>query len=305
MRLVALALALAACGGEGSSPETVVDAAGSDVTILGASATTLFWRTGPQISAASLASLPATGTAIATTAGAVAHGGEHVVFVRDDGFLARVDGAGTVERIVEAQPDALAANGASPPVVAWAEGASVTWGTNGASMPVTLSRVDRCDHLRITSEHIYVAADSGTGRRLVRITRETGEVTPVSASQTWAPMFPGGGGAPGSTYVGRIAAADDTGVLWLVEEMPSRRAIAVWEPLDGEATVVLEYVMDATGFFASTNALYWQERDALLTAPRDGGAAEIVATLPGAAGALADGHVYFTDGRAIARIAVE
>ncbi|HUS28509.1 MAG TPA: hypothetical protein VMZ53_08370, partial [Kofleriaceae bacterium] len=106
-------------------------------------------------------------------------------------------------------------------------------------------------------------------------------------------------------YEGRIVDADDSGALWLVEEMPSGRAIVVAEPVQGEASLVLPHVSRATGFFASAGSLYWQEGDELLTAPRAGGAASIVASLPGAAGAVADGYVYFVNGSAIERLPVE
>jgi hypothetical protein len=117
-------------------------------------------------------------------------------------------------------------------------------------------------------------------------------------------MFPGGA-SDGATYRGRIVHADDDGALWLVEEIPSGRGIVVSEPVQGDATVLLEHLAGASGFFATPDALYWQEDDALLSAPRAGGAAEIISSLPGPAGALADGYIYFVDGTAIKRLPLE
>jgi len=143
---------------------------------------------------------------------------------------------------------------------------------------------------------------SGPGLR--RIEQNSGMITPVTASSTWGPMFPGGSPI-GATYKGRIVDANDDGALWLVEEMPSGRGIVVSEPVQGDATLLLEHVNGATGFFATSDAMYWQEGDELLTAPRAGGAASIVATLPGPAGAIADGYAYFVDGNAIKRLPVD
>jgi hypothetical protein len=69
--------------------------------------------------------------------------------------------------------------------------------------------------------------------------------------------------------------------------------------------VLLEHIRGASGFFATADSLYWQEADALLTAPRTGGAASIVASDLGPVGAVADGYAYFTQGVAIERLRVE
>jgi len=211
---------------------------------------------------------------------------------------------GLTERITDVDPDALAGNTLAPPLVTWTSGAVVSWGVDGMEGTTTLTRIDRCDHARVTGRSIYVATDGGSGRRLLRIDQQTAVITPVTSSNTWAPMFPNGGAA-GATYLGRIVGADDEGALWLVEEMPTRRGIVVSLPVNGDPSVVLQHLSNATGFFVSETSLYWQEGDALLGAPRAGGAAEIVATLPGVAGAVADGYVYFTDGSAIERLPVE
>jgi hypothetical protein len=216
----------------------------------------------------------------------------------------RVDGAGTVEGVNNGTPEVLGGSASETAITVWATGADVTWSGGAGSGSATLTRIDRCDHLRVADRQIHIAADGAGGRRLLRVDAGSAEVTSVTTSATWAPMFPGGSIA-GSTYRGRIVDADGEAALWLVEEMPSERAILVREPVQGEATVLLEHVAHAAGFFASADALYWQEGDALLTAPRTGGPASIAATLTGSAGAYADGYVYITDGAAISRLRVE
>jgi hypothetical protein len=208
------------------------------------------------------------------------------------------------ERIVATTPEALGGNAAVPPVSAWTSGAVVSWGVDSEEMMATLNRVDSCDHARVTSHDIYVAAIGNGERRLVRIDQTTAAVMGVTSSSTWADMFPGGGTA-GATYAGRIVDADDHGALWLVEETPTKRGLLIDAPAQGQAAVLLQHLQGATGLFASPDALYWQEGQELLTAPRAGGAASIVASLPGAAGAFADGYIYFVNGNAIERMHVE
>jgi hypothetical protein len=295
--------ALGACGGSDTKPEVVVADAGASPVVIGATADHVIWKSNAVVSAGSLASLPATGKQLATAAGPVAHAGSYVLLSADQ-TLSRVSLDGLVERIASVTPDALAGNTNVPPVAAWTSGADVSWGVDGVEMMATLTRIDRCDHASVTGRFIYVAADGGSGRRLIRIDRQSAEITPATSSSTWAAMFPNGGAA-GATYRGRIAAADDDGALWLVEEMPTNRGIVVSVPVQGEPVVVLEHLSGASGFFVTEAALYWQEDDALLSAPLAGGPAEIVATLPGSAGALADGFVYFAHGAAIERLRVE
>ncbi|HSD88809.1 MAG TPA: hypothetical protein VLB44_14880 [Kofleriaceae bacterium] len=309
--LSALAAVLGACGGSNNKPEIVVRDAtidGAAPVIIGATAETVSWSASPgagttSIAAASLASLPAQGNRLATASGPVAPAGDQVLFAADH-LISRVGIDGAVLRLTTADPEALAGSSDAVPVMAWTLGPVVSWGIDDVQMTATFTKIDRCDHARVTGQRIYVAADGASGRRLLRIDQSTGVVTPITSSSIWAPMFPGGGMA-GATYRGRIVDANDDGALWLIEEMPSRRGIVVLEPVQGEASVLLEHVTGATGFFASQEALYWQEGDALLTAPRTGGAASIIASLPGPAGALADGYVYFTDGAAIERLRVE
>jgi hypothetical protein len=302
-----LVAVLGACGGDSTDPTEVVIAdaslGGAAPSVLGATSTTVFWSASTRIGGGSLASLPAAGAELAVASGPVAHAGEHVVFVAD-GNISHVDIEGVVQRITTGAPDAVAGNAAASPVVVWTTGPMVEWGVDDPQMTTSLPRIDRCDHLRVTAKQIYVAADGASTRRLLRIDQQTGDITAITASSTWAPMFPHGGTA-GATYRGRIVDADDEGVLWLVEEMPTERGLLVSAPMQGDASVLLDHVSGASGFFASETALYWQEGDELLTAPRTGGAASIVASLPGPAGGFADGYVYFTNGAAIERLRVE
>lgn len=308
--VVGAAAVLGACGGDDTTAEVVLRDAtlgGSPPAVFGATADVVMWSasTGATtlVAGSSLASLPATGTQLATSTGPVAHDGDHVLFVADD-TISRAGVDGTVRRILTAAPDVLAGGGSPAAAFAWTAGPVVSWGIDDTQLTATLTKIDRCDHARVTGQHVYVACDGTSGRRLLRIDQRTAAITPVTASSTWAAMFPGGG-RTGATYRGRIADADDDGALWLVEEMPSGRGIVVLEPVQGEPSVLLEHLSGATAFFRTDDALYWQEGDALLTAPRAGGAASIAASLPGPAGAFADGYVYFTHGVAIERLRVE
>jgi hypothetical protein len=302
---------LGACGSPDGNAELVVRDAtlgGAAPVVIGATADAVMWTASAGagttlVGGGSLASLPAPPMQLAAASGPVAHAGNHVVFVADQ-TISRAGLDGVVQRVTNADVDMLAGGSGTVPVVAWSAGPVVSWGADDAQTAATLTKIDRCDHARVTTRQIFVAADGTSGRRLLRIDQRTGDITPITASSTWAPMFPGGG-TTGATYRGRIVGADDDGALWLVEEMPSGRGIVVSEPVQGEASVVLEHVSGATGFFASERSLYWQEGDALLAAPRSGGAAEIIASLPGPVGALADGYVYFTDGATIERLRVE
>lgn len=304
--------ALGACGEPAATSSEVVVAdatlGGAPPVVISATAGAVMWTSSPSagmthVGGASVATLPAQGQDLATASGPVAPAGDYVVFAAS-GRISRVTLGGAPERIVAVTPDALGGNEKVPPVSAWTSGGVLSWGVDSEEMTATLTRVDSCDHARVTSGDIFVAATTNGERRLLRVDQQTGAVAGVTSSTTWADMFPGGGMA-GATYAGRIVGADDHGALWLVEEMPSKRGVLVDAPVQGETAVLLEHVMGASGFFASQDALYWQEGDELLTAPRTGGAASIVASLPGAAGAFADGYVYFVNGSAIERLRVE
>ncbi len=305
------AAGVGACGSDSDpTSETVVanaSLAGAAPRVLAVTPTTVFWSAAQGsttlVGAASLTSLPAPGGQIATSAGPVAPAGEHVVVI-EDGLISRVDPDGTARRIVSGMPDAVAGSSAEPPVLAWSTAATLAWGIDDVQMSIDLTKVDACDHLYVTPRRILVAADGATGRRVLSVDQRTGDATPITSSDAWASMFPDGP-RPSSTYAGRIVGGDDDEVLWLVEETPSRRAILISHSATREPTVLLQYITGATAFFTTDDALYWQEDDALLTAPRAGGAASIAANLPGAAGAISGGFIYFTNGSAIERMRVE
>jgi hypothetical protein len=303
-RLFALAVSVAAaCGDSDPSPQVVVENAGSSPVVIGATPDSVLWTTGSTVHGASVTSLPASGQELATASGPIAAAGNYAVYFAD-GKVWRVSLAGAPERLFGTAADTLGGSSEAPPRVALTSGGVVSWGVDNLEMMATLNRIDRCDHVRVAAGSIYVAGDASTDRRLLRIDQTSGTVTSLTGSSAWATMFPSGGTA-GATYRGRIVNADETGALWLVEEMPTGRGIVVAEPLQGEASVVLPHLSHATGFFASADALYWQEGDELLTAPRAGGAASIITSLPGPAGALADGYVYYVNGSAIERLAVD
>jgi hypothetical protein len=307
--VVLLALA-AGCGGSDApaEPEIVVDdaAASGDVTVVGATRTHVFWTAGSHVEVAATATLPAAALELGTTTGNVAHAGDSVIFAADAGLVA-ADVTGELRTISRTLPETFAGSDTSLPafpMIARSTGAVVDWGIDDVTMSTTLNKVDRCDHMVVTRNLIYVAADGAQTRRLLWIDQRTGIIAPGTGTASWASMF-AGGGMPEATYTGRIVDADDNGALWLVEEMPSQRALLVSDPVQGDAAIVLANIQGASGFFASSTYVYWQEGSELLSAPRVGGSASIVATLPGAAGAFADGYVYFVHGRAIERLRVE
>jgi hypothetical protein len=309
------AVLLGACGTD-AGPELVVrDAAmGAGVpTLLGADPGTVYWSlstgSGPrQVAGSSLASLPAEGQQLGTASGPIAQAGDHVVFVTN-GTVVRVGVATPPTKVATVTADALGESADPEPVLVWTEGAAVSWGNGDVMGSATLSRIVRCDHLRVTATSIYVAADGATERRLLRVDRKTGSVFPLTASNPHGASFPGGA-AEGAVYRGRLVGADDAGALWLVEEIVAgatspARAILVSVPEAGATSILLEHVSGASAFFTVADAFYWQERTALLTAPRSGGAAAIVGHLPGTAGAIDSGFVYFVDGNAIERLALD
>lgn len=308
MRLVAVALVATACSGSDPSPEVVVKDAslgGSAPQVIGATPSSVFWTAAAMptlVGGAPIASLPATGTQLASAAGPIAMAGDVVVYA-DSGRVLTVDVMGMRGGVSSATPDSVGGVAATS-VFTWSVANTLSWTIRDTQASATLTRVDRCDHVRVTSDQIYVAADNSTGRRLLRVDQHTSAVTQVSLALKWAASFPGGGMA-GATYTGQIIDADDAGVTWLVEELPSHRAIVVTEPMLGDSTVVLDHVMNASGFFASPTDLYWQEGAELLTAPRTGGPASIITSLPGPAGAFADGYIYYVNGMAIERLRVE
>lgn len=309
MRLLAVVVVLAtACSGSDPSPEVVVrDASlgGGAPQVLGATSSGVFWTIGAMptlVGAAHIATLPATGDQVASVDGPLVAADELVVF-GNKGRIGSVDLDGVLHGVSSAVPEAVGANSANQ-IFAWSVGGIVTWSMSGAEQSATLSRIDSCAQLEVTPANLYVMADGGSDRRLVRIDQATGVATQITSATRRSSLFPGGATAS-ATYTGRIVDADDSGVLWLVEEMPSHRAILVSEPVGGDAVVVLAHIMNASGFFASATDLYWQEGAELLTAPRTGGPASIITSLAGPAGAFADGYIYYANGMAIERLRVE
>lgn len=300
----AIAALLAGCGTD-SPGETVVVAAGQ-ATLLGASAAGVYWTTpgtpGTRVLGSSLEALPGDAQELAMATGPVVYADGHVVLAQT-GVILRARLGAPLARVVSTNAEALGEIPGEPPRLVWTLADKLSWGTSEAERTVTLVRTTRVDHVRATARRIYAAVDGTSERRLVYLDLADGLVNNLTASSTFASAFPS---APdGATYQGRIVGADDDGAYWLVEQSPSRRAVLVALPARGEPTVVLPTIQQASGFFVTAEAFYWQEGDTLLTAPRAGGSASIAAELDGTAGAIADGFVYYaTPGGAIERLAL-
>ena len=310
------AMLLGGCGTDARPERVVGDAAmgAGTPTLLGAEAGTVYWSVsagaGPKLVAgSSLATLPAEGQQLGTASGPIAQVGDHVVF-STDGTIVRAGVATPAMKVVTVTAEALGESAERDPIVVWTEGPGVSWGNGDVMGSATLSKIVRCDHLRVTATSIYVAADGTSGeRRLLRVDRKTGVVFPLTASNPHATSFPGGG-AEGAAYRGRLVGADELGALWLVEETAAgatspTRAILVSLPEQGTSSVVLENIRGTSAFFTGADAFYWQEGDALLTASRAGGAASILGHLPATAGAIDAGFVYFIEGNAIERLPLD
>ncbi|CAN5778662.1 hypothetical protein BH11MYX3_BH11MYX3_01900 [soil metagenome] len=308
-------LLLAACTDSSSTSELVVrDAAlgaGAPV-VLGVNQGAVYWSVGVggtrQAAGSSLATLPAEGRLLGAAAGPLVMAGDHLLLATADSIV-RTDLAAQPRTIVKASAQALGQAPGVSGMVAWSTGPMITWGELEAPVLATLPKVERCDHMLITSASLYVAGDSTSERRLMRIDRASHLVLPRTDSKSYGAAFPGGA-QDGATYRGRIVGAAADAAYWLVEELPagktaSTRAILVSVPDVGMPSVVLEHIGAVSTFFVTDDAFYWQEDDALLTAPRAGGSATIAAQLPGRAGAVADGFVYYATGTTIERLALD
>lgn len=305
------ALALGACGTSDppttASSELVVDGAGmgvGPVSIAGTTSEALYWAAGSgkqiQATASSLVALPASPEKLGNASGPLVFANDHVLYVTDEGAIMRSSIGAPAEHAVRATgADALGESPDLPSTLVWSLGPVVSWGQHSAEGSVSLTKVTHFTQLFVTARSIYADAET----KLVRIDRATGTDTTAASATKLATHFPSVA-ADGATYSGRLVAADDAGALWLVEESPSKRAILISVPESGDPVVLLEHITNASAFFVTDDAFYWQEGDALLTAPREGGAASIAAQLPGQAGAIADGFVYFVDGDAILRLAL-
>ncbi len=301
----AIAALLVGCGGtESPAGELVVENAGQ-ATLLGASAAGLYWTApgsgGTRVLASSLDALPGEPVELATATGPVVHVIDHVVLAKD-GMVLRAQLDAPLARRATTNADALGEIDGPSPRVVWSLADKLSWGVNDAEHTVTLLRTMRVDHVRTTPRRIYAALDGTTDRRLIYIDLADNLVQNLTSSTEFASDFPHA--AAGATYKGRIVHVDDDGAYWLVEEAPSRRAVLVWLPARTPSPmVVLDTIQNVSGFFVTADAFYWQEKDALLTAPRAGGAASIATTLDGTAGAIADGFVYYvTKSGAIERL---
>ena len=314
-RSIIAAALLCACGTD-ASPELVVrDAAmGAGVpTLLGANPGAVYWSissgSGPRVVAgSSLSTLPSDGQQLAMASGPIAQVGDHVIF-SNSGSILRVDVASPPAKVASVVAEALGESLDADPVLVWTEGPVVSWGNGDLMESATLPKIIRCEQVRITATNIYIGAEGISERRLLRIDRATGTVFPRTASSSHSALFPGGAKA-GAAYRGRLVGADALGALWLVEETATgaispARAIVVSVPDVGESSVLLEHISGASAFFTTDDAFYWQERDALLTAPRTGGAAAIAGYLPGTAGAIDSGFIYFVEGTAIERLLLD
>lgn len=306
-------LALSACGTDaGPVGEIVVESTTGAVTLLGGDAHTLYWSvkpsTGPTVvEGVSLDQLPAMPTSLGAAAGPMVQVRDHVLLETSSAVL-RTGLTTTSSKLEVTNTDALGEASDETPV--WTARATVSWGQPGPAVHVvSLPHVDQSRRVLVTTGSIFVEAEATTERRLFRVDRATDVATALAGSREFADRFPGGGAA-NATYVGRLVAADDRGASWLVEErvaggMAATRAILVAVPLTGEPTVALPAIGAVTVFFADEASFYWQEGDALLTAKRSGGAASIVGPLPTTAGAIASGFVYYVDGGAIVRSALD
>lgn len=297
----AIVLLLGGCGTD-STGELVVDGAGS-ATILGASAAGVYWTApasgGTRVLGTSLDALPGEPQELATATGPAVHAADHVILVQA-GLLLRAQLDAPLLRAASTDAEALGEIPGAMPQLVWSLADKLSWGMVSAEHTVTLLRTTRVDHVVTTPRRIYAAVDGTSERRLVYVDLADGLVHNLTSSTGYASAFQNA--AATATYQGRIVGADDDAAYWLVEEQPSHRAVLVSLPVRGEATVLLDTIQGATGFFVTPEAFYWQEDDALLSAPRTGGTASIAATLDGAAGAVDDGFVYYvTPGGSIER----
>jgi hypothetical protein len=309
-------LALGACGTDATSaPEIVVEDAtmGHGVpSIVGAGHDTVYWsiaqaNTTKLVFGSSLANLPADASELGESTGPIVQIGDHVVLATSK-TVVRTGVATPEANIMSTQVEAV---GEGPDgMLVWFSGGQLQWGASEAEGSAML-RIARASVLRASTKKIYIAGtpNNSTDARLVRFDRATNVATTVTGSMEVAELFPGGIAAS-SQYRGKLVGADDAAALWLVTEThddanePSR-AILVSFPVTGEPSVLLEHIGAVSAFFATPDGFYWQEGDAVLSAPTSGGPASIEAHITGQAGAVADGYVYYVNGTAIERLAVD
>ena len=303
-----IAALLGGCGTDPSSSEVVVtDAPGA--TLLGASSNAVYWSAaaGKRVLGSSLETLPAEVEELSTATGPAVHADDHVLLVAD-GRVMRARVGAPPERLASATVEALGETSETPPRLIWTVADKLSWGLTDAERTITIPRTTRVDHVRAGFRRIYAAVDGPQGRRLIYVNLTDGLFHGLTAATTYADSFPGGP-LDGATYSGRVVGADDNSAFWLVEETAAGasapgRAVLVSVLDTGVGTVLLEHIKRPSAFFVADDGFYWQEGDALLHAPREGGAASIAVHLDGTAGAIADGFVYYVSGSSIERLAL-
>lgn len=279
-------------------------------TVVGASADALYWSVSqPNTTKLVFGSSVDEGTAtqLGVSAGPVAYVNDHIVLATSKAVLRT--GLATPEAGIT--PITAGAVGESPDgSLVWFADGQIQWGAK-AMEGSTMTRLSRANAIRTSANHTYVAGTIGTSTdwRLLRLDRGSDRPLTVATSMELAERFPGGAVA-NAAYRGSLVDADEAGALWLVTETPDEdsrpsRAILVSVPVEGEPKLLVEHMGSVTGFFATSDRLYWQEGDAVLSAPKAGGAATLEAHVTGQAGAVADGFVYYVNGTSIERLAVD
>lgn len=281
-------------------------------TVVGADGDAVYWsvtqpNTTKLVFGSSVEELPRTGTQLGVSSGPVVQVGDHVVFATAK-TVVRASIATAESSIAASTAGAV---GESPDgAFVWFVDGQIQWGAK-AMEGSTMTRLSRANAIVASAARTYVAGTIGTSTdwRLLRLDRGGDRAVIVAGSMELAEKFPGGSVAM-SSYRGRLVGADDAGALWLVSETAEdesipTRAILVSVPVEGEPSVLLDRIGAVTAFFATPERFYWQEGDAVLSAPTSGGAASLEAHIAGQAGAVADGFVYYVNGAAIERLAVD
>lgn len=281
--------------------------------VVGASRDAVYWsvaqpNTTKLVFGAPVARLPAGASDLGVSAGPLAHVGDHLVLGTSKAVVRTGMTTPSEEGISSSLIDAV---GETPDAkLVWFADGMLQWGASAAEGSAML-RVARGTSIVASAKQIYVAglARSSTDARLVRFDRGTMDSVSLAGSMELADRFPGGPLA-NAQYRGQLVDADDAGARWLVTETPEEastpaRAILTSISASGEATVLLDRIGAVSGFFSTPDGFYWQEGDAILSAPRKGGGARLEARIEGTAGAVADGFVYYVNGAAIERLALD